>query len=37
VLVVLLLFAVARWLGGRAPGELSRRQRRRLARQRARA
>ena len=37
VLVVLLLFAIARWLGGRAPGELSRRQRRRLARQGARA
>jgi phosphate transport system permease protein len=37
VLVVLLLFAIARWLGGRAPGELSRRQRRRVARQGARA
>jgi phosphate transport system permease protein len=37
VLVVLVLFAVARWLGGKAPGELSRRQRRRLARERARA
>lgn len=37
VLVVLLLFGVARWLGGSAPGELSRRQRRRLARQAARA
>jgi phosphate transport system permease protein len=37
VLVVLMLFAVARWLGGKAPGELSRRQRRRLARERARA
>ena len=35
VLVVLVLFAVARWLGGKAPGELSRRQRRRLARERA--
>jgi phosphate transport system permease protein len=32
VLVVLLLFAVARWIGGSAPGELTRRQRRRLAR-----
>ena len=37
VLVVLLLFGIARWIGGRAPGELSRRQRRRLARQGARA
>jgi phosphate transport system permease protein len=37
VLVVLVLFALARWLGGKAPGELSRRQRRRLARERARA
>ena len=37
VLVVLLLFGAARWLGGRAPGELSRRQRRQLARQAARA
>jgi phosphate transport system permease protein len=37
VLVVLALFAVARWLGGKAPGELSRRQRRRLSRERARA
>jgi phosphate transport system permease protein len=37
VLVVLVLFAIARWLGGKAPGELSRRQRRRLARERARA
>jgi len=35
VLVVLVLFAIARWLGGKAPGELSRRQRRRLARERA--
>jgi phosphate transport system permease protein len=35
VLVVLVLFALARWLGGKAPGELSRRQRRRLARERA--
>ena len=33
VLVVLLLFGIARRLGGSAPGELSRRQRRRLARQ----
>jgi phosphate transport system permease protein len=37
VLVVLVLFTVARWLGGKAPGELSRRQRRRLARERPRA
>jgi phosphate transport system permease protein len=37
VLVVLLLFGIARRIGGRAPGELSRRQRRRLARQGARA
>lgn len=37
VLVVLVLFAVARWLGGKEPGQLSRRQRRRLARERARA
>jgi len=33
VLVVLLLFAIARRIGGSAPGQLSRRQRRRLARQ----
>ena len=33
VLVVLVLFALARRLGGSAPGELTRRQRRRLARQ----
>jgi phosphate transport system permease protein len=32
VIVVLLLFGAARWLGGSAPGELSRRQRRQLAR-----
>jgi phosphate transport system permease protein len=37
VLVVLLLFGIARWVGGRAPGELSRRQRHRLARQGTRA
>jgi phosphate transport system permease protein len=37
VIVVLLLFALARRLGGAAPGELTRRQRRRLARQGARA
>lgn len=37
VLVVLLLFGVARWLGGSAPGELTRRQRRRLARREVRA
>jgi phosphate transport system permease protein len=36
VIVVLLLFALARKLGGAAPGELTRRQRRRLARQGAR-
>jgi phosphate transport system permease protein len=33
VLVVLLLFTLARMVGGSAPGELSRRQRRRLARE----
>jgi phosphate transport system permease protein len=32
MLMVLALFAVARFIGGKAPGELSRRQRRRLAR-----
>ena len=37
IVVVLLLFALARRLGGAAPGELTRRQRRRLARQGARA
>jgi phosphate transport system permease protein len=37
IIVVLLLFALARKLGGAAPGELTRRQRRRLARQGARA
>jgi phosphate transport system permease protein len=37
MLVVLLLFALARKLGGAAPGELTKRQRRRLARQGARA
>jgi phosphate transport system permease protein len=37
VVMVLVLFALARWLGGKAPGELSRRQRRRLSRERARA
>jgi hypothetical protein len=31
--VVVVLFAAARALGGNAPGELSRRQQRRLARQ----
>jgi phosphate transport system permease protein len=36
VLVVLLLFTAARWIGGSGPGELTRRQRRRLARQAAR-
>lgn len=33
VIVVLLLFSLARWLGGKTPGELSRGQKRRLARQ----
>jgi len=33
VVVVVVLFAAARALGGNAPGELSRRQQRRLARQ----
>lgn len=33
VLVVVVLFAVARWIGGSGPGELSRRQQRKLARQ----
>jgi phosphate transport system permease protein len=37
VIVVLLLFALARRLGGAAPGQLTRRQRRRLAREGARA
>jgi phosphate transport system permease protein len=37
VIVVLLLFALARRLGGAAPGELTKRQRRRLARQGAQA
>jgi phosphate transport system permease protein len=37
IVVVMLLFALARRLGGAAPGELTRRQRRRLARQGARA
>jgi phosphate transport system permease protein len=37
VVVVLVLFWIARRLGGSAPGELTRRQRRRLARQEARA
>lgn len=36
VIVVLLLFGIARWPGGSAPGELSRRQRRQLARMAAR-
>jgi phosphate transport system permease protein len=36
ILLVLVLFAIARRLGGGAPGELTRRQRRRLARQSAR-
>ena len=36
VIVVLLLFTIARLIGGSAPGELTRRQRRRLARQEAR-
>jgi len=34
MIMVLVLFAVARLIGGKAPGELSRRQRRRIARQR---
>jgi hypothetical protein len=33
VLIVLLLFALARKIGGGTPGELTKRQRRRLARQ----
>jgi phosphate transport system permease protein len=33
IILVLLLFTIARWLGGSAPGELSRRQRRKIARQ----
>jgi phosphate transport system permease protein len=33
VILVLILFTIARWLGGGAPGELSRRQRRKIARQ----
>lgn len=32
VILVLILFTIARWLGGGAPGELSRRQRRKIAR-----
>jgi phosphate transport system permease protein len=36
MVLVLILFGTARWLGGRKPGELSRRDRRRLARQAAR-
>jgi phosphate ABC transporter permease subunit PstA len=36
VLVVLLLFGTARWIGGTAPGQLSRRRRKKLARQAAR-
>jgi phosphate transport system permease protein len=32
VLVVIILFAIARWVGGSAPGELTRAQRRRIAR-----
>jgi phosphate transport system permease protein len=32
IVLVLVLFTVARWIGGRAPGEVSRRQRRRIAR-----
>jgi phosphate transport system permease protein len=35
VILVLILFAIARRLGGAAPGELTRRQRRRIARQQA--
>jgi phosphate transport system permease protein len=33
ITLVLILFTIARWLGGGAPGELSRRQRRKIARQ----
>jgi phosphate transport system permease protein len=33
IVLVLILFTIARWLGGGAPGELSRRQRRKIARQ----
>jgi len=33
IVLVLILFTIARWLGGGAPGELSRGQRRRIARQ----
>jgi phosphate transport system permease protein len=33
IIAVLILFTIARWLGGGAPGELSRRQRRQIARQ----
>jgi phosphate transport system permease protein len=33
IILVLILFTIARWLGGGAPGELSRRQRRKIARQ----
>jgi phosphate transport system permease protein len=36
MVLVLILFGTARWLGGRKPGELSRRDQRRLARQAAR-
>jgi phosphate transport system permease protein len=33
IILVLILFTIARWLGGGAPGELPRRQRRKIARQ----
>jgi phosphate transport system permease protein len=33
IVLVLVLFIVARWIGGRAPGEMSRRERRRIARE----
>ena len=33
IVLVLILFTIARWLGGGAPGELSRRQRRKIGRQ----
>jgi phosphate transport system permease protein len=33
IILVLILFTIARWLGGGSPGELTRRQRRRIARQ----
>jgi phosphate transport system permease protein len=35
IVLVLVLFTIARWIGGGAPGEMTRRQRRRIARERA--